>query len=1094
MYFALLEKQMRALSVIALAALLCASLSHGLRGQTKGHLASKGSGAPVLLTNDAYETLSVNNILQWFSNNGSMSHNPATDASGFEWPRGSSKHLMFSEGLIFAGRVNGEIRAGGATYRYGLQAGPILANGQPADPADPAHRVYKARKISRAGFDALPSAERDRLRRDFNEWPSTLGAPWMDSNHNGIYDPDFDGWLFDSTASDKPLWIGDVMLWFVSNDLDSVRSTRLYGPGPMSLEIRTLAWGFEQNGTLANTVFQKHTIINRNSSPVTDLYFGRWIDPDIGEGKDDLVGTDTTRDMIFACNGRTLDAVYGNPPGIATALLQGPIVPESGAVAEWNFGKRDGWRNLRITASHFYIGADPVYADPQLGTVRGAAELRNQMEGLLSTGRQILDPITRNSTTFVFAGDPVTGQGWVDGAEYQAGDYRMIMSTGAVTMAPGDTQEVVFADIVADGGSIREDIVTLRRAADEVRQWYNVQPYQVGIPTSTFASDFPTSNTTRISVQARASGAIRAMGLLYRKDGSLLDSIPLFDDGAHDDGAAGDRLFAGQQIRPARSPFGARCALKTWYPDAGLAEWPSNPCLPLSGAVRASVKAVESDHRNFDHVANPGENIRVSITLANESPFTLGPVAVRNAGFMPLSPQDFISSWLLPPLQSLSIPYDAVDSNSFVSFDIPDAAADGEVFRLPLDIRDTLDQCWCDTLSVTAHAYTKAPFDSLTLHIAGRGAGTLGWRLASRAALKDHTYQITVQGNEFAARREVSILDLTAGTVLATNIPYPDAFAHNAPLTDGWKVTRGTSAIGVVDSISDLSVPETPPRILASPRLDSYLAGTTAFEYGVYFFGSALKWDEYRPVKIVFSTTATQKAYLYLRGGTLPYAFQAYVNVPLRAYDISDSSSPRQLNLAFVEQSGGPRNNNTWDPAAAADREYLFVLGSTYSPTPDPALMTYQLNADAQRMDIQYVGWYYRHSDTTKIPEGAVVTLLPQLPVTSRDTFLINPFRSVPPAAPPVAFQLGQIYPNPVGLRTGNATVTIALGVETRGTYTLSLHDMLGRRVATLFEGVLDPGRHAVLYTPPPRLGSGSYRIVATHAGGSASAPLMIIR
>jgi hypothetical protein len=1055
---------------------------------------SAGKVAAAPLTNDAYETLSVNNILQWFSNNGSISHNPATDASGLEWPRGSSKDLVFVEGLVFSGLVKGAVHTGGATYRYGMQAGPILANGQPADPADPAHRIYKARMLSKPAFDALPVALRDQLRRDFTEWPSTRGAPWMDSNRNGVYDPDFDRWLADSTTSDKPLFIGDEMLWFVSNDLDSARAKYLYGTEGMGLEVRTLAWAFDRGGSLENVTYQKHTIINRSANTIDSMVFGRWADVELGDASDDFVGTDTARGMIYDYNGHAHDGIYDNPPAIGIVLLQGPIVREAGAIARWNFNTRTGWKNLPMTASHYGTkGGD--FDDSELGTPTGARQLRHQLTGLKRNGQPVIDPITGLPTLFCVAGDPVTRSGWIEGVDPRwPGDRRIMMGTGPVTMAPGDTQEVVFAEIVADGGNVPEDIIALRRAADEQRQWHALHQFHVDIPTSTFASDFPASNTTRISVRARAAGAIRAMGLLYRKDGSLLDSIPLFDDGAHDDGAAGDGFFAARQSRSERSPFGARCALKTWYSDAGISEWPSNPCLPLSGAVRASVKAVESDHRNFDHVANPGENIRVSVTLANEAPFTLGPVIVRNAGFLPGWPQDLLSNWLLSPLQSSSRPYDALDSNSFVTFDIPEAAADGEVFLLPLDIRDTLDQCWCDTMAVTAHAYAEAPFDSLTIHIAGRGAGTLGWRLASRAALKDHTYQITVQGDEFAARREVSILDLTAGTVLATRIPYPDNIAHNTPLIDGWKVTRGTSAIGVVDSASSSTVPEKPPLILSSPRLDSYLWSNSDFEYGEHFFGSALNWDEYRPVKIVFSTTAIQKAYLYLRRGTPTFGYLGYVDVPMRAWDISDTAAPRQLNLAFVETLGDPHNNSTWDPAGPADREYLFVLGSTYSPTPDPALMTYQLNADAPRMDIQYVGWYYRHSDTAKIPEGAVVTIVPQLPVTSRDTFLINPFRSVPPAASPVAFQLGQIYPNPVDLHTGNATVTIPLGIETRGTYTLALHDMLGRRVATFFDGALEPGRHAVLYTPSSRLASGSYRIVATHAGGSASVPVIIIR
>ncbi|MBL0174307.1 MAG: hypothetical protein IPP94_03400 [Ignavibacteria bacterium] len=1102
MFIALLEKQMRQLSVIALAALLCASLPHGLRGQTKGHLASKGSGAPVLLTNDAYDTLSVNNILQWYSNNGSMSHNPTTDGPGLLWPRtgwpGSVRpRLMFTEGLVFSGVVDGQIRAGGATYRYGMQAGPILANGQPADPADPVHRIYKARRLSKPAFDALPVALRDQLRRDFTEWPSTLGAPWMDSNHNDVYDPDFDRWLVDSTTSDKPLFIGDEMLWFVSNDMDSVRTKNLYGSAPMGVEVQTLAWAFERSGTLANTVFQKHTVINKSAKTIDGMVFGRWADPDLGYAGDDFVGTDTARDMIYDYNCFARDGIYSNPPASGIVLLQGPVAPDSNAIAKWNFADRAGWKNLRLTASHFYYGADAVYADPELGSPRGAQQLRNNLTGLVYGGYPIIDPITQLKTPFVFAGDPVTHKGWITATNFPDADYRSLMATGAVTMAPGDTQEVVFAEIVADGGSVPEDIIALRRAADEVRQWYAVQPYQVEIPTSTFASDFPEPDKTRVTVRAVVPGAVSATGAMFLKDGTFLEAIPLFDDGQHDDGGAGDGNYAGMITRNSRSPFGVRCVLRVRYPNGAEADWPSNPCLPLSGTMRASLRTVESDHRNFDHVANPGENIRMSVNLTNESPFPLGTFTIRNDGFMPLAPPEIVCNWYVPPGETSYRIYGMSDPTSYFTFDVPPSAADGEVFRLPVRIVDTLNECWCDTLTVAARAFAEEPFDSLTVHVAGPGTGTLGWRLASRAALQNHTYRITMQSDTIYHSGTLTIEDLSTREVRALKLPFPDYLAHASPLIDGWKITMGTALQGYIYTERGSLIPSTGARIVSAPPIASYLNENSGFEYGVLFFGTKLQWYEYVPVRIVFSSSATQKAYLYLRGGTPNYGCTGYFDVPMRAYDISDSAAPRQLNLAFVEQNGGPRNNNTWDPADVTDRESLFVLGSTYSPTPDPVLMTYTINAHAVKMDIQYAGWYSRKSDTTRIPEGATVTIFPQIPVTKRDTFLLNPLGLVSnfrPVADAGAFFIGHSYPNPLDMRNGAAAATNPLNVRSAGSYTITVHDLLGRQAATIFEGLLDPGRHAFTFTLPARLPAGIYRIVATGAAGSASVPMLVLR
>jgi hypothetical protein len=388
----------------------------------------------------------------------------------------------------------------------------------------------------------------------------------------------------------------------------------------------------------------------------------------------------------------------------------------------------------------------------------------------------------------------------------------------------------------------------------------------------------------------------------------------------------------------------------------------------------------------------------------------------------------------------------------------------------------------------------------LTIHIAGRAGGTLGWRLSSRGAIKNHMYQIVVQGDESTAARTLSITDLTSATLLASSIPFPDALAHEAPLVDGWKVTHGTAATGVIYSpgVSNKdtagSYPSEPLRIEATPPIGSYMTQDVPFKYAAALFGTRLKWDEYRPVKLVFSHTRTQKAYRYLRGGTPNYGYQGFFDVPLRAYDITDSAAPRQLELAFLEQVGGARNDSTWNPRSTADREYLFVFSSNYSATPDPALTAAIISADARKLHLLYAGWYYLNSDTTRIPEGATVTLLPQIPTTYRDTFLLNPMQELPPLPYAGGFHLGQIYPNPVQLRSIGSGIVIPLGVQRSASYTVALYDMLGRREAVVFDGALETGLHTIVFAPPPRLSSGMYRVVVTGGGSEASASVVVVK
>jgi hypothetical protein len=265
------------------------------------------------LKNDHWDFISVNNCLMWMSNNGRMSHNPLSSGSGFEWPNGSAKYAIFTDGIIWGGRVQGSIRVGGATYNPGLQAGNIKPDGTAADPNDPLHRLFKIRKVDTDQYHGLDAAFQIQMKTDYDQWPVQFGAPWIDKNGNGIYEPDFQDFLemgYDSCLSDTPLLPGDETVWFVSNDLDSRRTLNLYGVQPIGIELQTLVWAYAQTGPLANMVFKKYTVINKGTDDLTDAYFSKWSDPDLGDAMDDFVGIDTLLSLGYVYNGYAKDETH----------------------------------------------------------------------------------------------------------------------------------------------------------------------------------------------------------------------------------------------------------------------------------------------------------------------------------------------------------------------------------------------------------------------------------------------------------------------------------------------------------------------------------------------------------------------------------------------------------------------------------------------------------------------------------------------------------------------------------------------------------------------------------------------------------------
>ncbi|PLX31416.1 MAG: hypothetical protein C0600_05795, partial [Ignavibacteria bacterium] len=415
--------------------------------------------------NDQWDFISVNNCLMWLSNNGRMAHNPLSDGSGFEWPQGSAKYAIFTDGLVWGGLVDGEVRTGGATYNAGMQAGYIKGDGQASDPNDPANRIYKIRKVDAVGLTELELAYQNQMRIDYEEWPTELGAPWNDNNNNGIYEPDFEEFLsvgYDECLSDTPFLPGDETLWFISNDLDPRRVRDLYGSTPIGLEMHTLVWAYSQTGPLANMVFTKYMVINKGVNDLTQAYFSKWSDPDLGDAFDDYVGIDTSLSLGYVYNGLAKDEVYGVPPAAGYDFFQGPIVESAGDSAVYNFGYRAGYTNLPVSTFAFYINGSSVYRDPALKNSVGSTHMYNYMLGLLWNGRQYVDPTTGDEVTVCLAGDPITGEGWVDGIVNSPGDRRFLLTAGPFTLAVGDTQEVVVSSFVAQGSDRLSSLKVLK--------------------------------------------------------------------------------------------------------------------------------------------------------------------------------------------------------------------------------------------------------------------------------------------------------------------------------------------------------------------------------------------------------------------------------------------------------------------------------------------------------------------------------------------------------------------------------------------------------------------------------------------------------
>ena len=176
--------------------------------------------------NESTNFLSINQFKVHLSNTdfltayGNLSYSPA-----ISWPGGSIafQSLIWDQHFFWGGYID-------TSFVYvpvykSIVPGKILDNGLPDNPANERYRVYRIRK----GWETTPfGPERDQLEKDYNEWPVEDGAPWVDRDNDGIF----------TRGVDQPKFVGDEVLFFVSNDMDTLVPG--YHTLPIGLEVHFL--------------------------------------------------------------------------------------------------------------------------------------------------------------------------------------------------------------------------------------------------------------------------------------------------------------------------------------------------------------------------------------------------------------------------------------------------------------------------------------------------------------------------------------------------------------------------------------------------------------------------------------------------------------------------------------------------------------------------------------------------------------------------------------------------------------------------------------------------------------------------------------
>ena len=164
--------------------------------------------------------------------------------------------------------------------------------------------------------------------------PRTLKAEWGDAYKDHVTPTmeDDAGIVNGGLLSDQVLK-GDQTIWWVFNDMGNTHTES--GGLPIGLEIRAQAFAFATNDEINNMTFYSYEIINRSTYELKDTYFSQWVDPDLGNARDDYVGCDVRRGLGYCYNGTKTDlagagSYSGIPPAVGIDFFQGPYMDPDG--------------------------------------------------------------------------------------------------------------------------------------------------------------------------------------------------------------------------------------------------------------------------------------------------------------------------------------------------------------------------------------------------------------------------------------------------------------------------------------------------------------------------------------------------------------------------------------------------------------------------------------------------------------------------------------------------------------------------------------------------------------------------------------------
>ena len=457
-----------------------------LTGQNKNFSKTNDTASRIDSTRSQQALCNINNWSYWVYKDGATGISPEGNGGGI-YPRFTS-NVLYKDGLLWGARVDGQVILGGQQYRDGTRALLDQVYGVRIDwPVISAYDLQQE-AYELFGYNNNTYDKRDVVKKRYQDawknWPVDKGAPYVDVDGNGVYNPVLNDLGYpDASKGDYPGMHGaDQVIWLAVDDQDSLKMDSLYHGKPAGIREEITIWAYDRpDSALGQTIFKKYKITNISKSTVfKEMYLGQWADPDIGDYINDFIGCDSLQNSCFAYNGTKddhefLDFGISPAPVMGYVLLQGPVIPSAGDTAVVDFKNVPGYKNLPMTA---FCDVPPLNVDDP---DPNPAEMKQIWYNRFRGNKPTIDidnpiPITHKSgkykgqpTKYPLNGNPLAGIGDLDGQgdNNPAGDRSLCLVSGPFDLHPGESQEMVVALI---GGKKKNTKPPLQVFADNVKK------------------------------------------------------------------------------------------------------------------------------------------------------------------------------------------------------------------------------------------------------------------------------------------------------------------------------------------------------------------------------------------------------------------------------------------------------------------------------------------------------------------------------------------------------------------------------------------------------------------------------------------------